>query len=238
MQSVKDEQAEQCERRDSLINYSAKAQRKRKRLSRIVLEGTPASAGKRRSSISDAGILSESLIDYTASPEKNDSCAINEDTDYSTKKFSMRHNHFMDFYQTELNYVGILETIVKLFKHPLEKIAEENPETNEFLNKSELKAIFGNFLPIYLVHKSMLNSLQEINASWEEDSAIGQIIIDNRDKLIKVCSCLRLQSDFFLFFILLGLSSVCELFWANESNVNPLCSVEAKIPGVFKNQSS
>lgn len=54
MQSVKDEQAEHHERRDSLINYSAKAQRKRKRQSRIVLDGTPVSTGK-RSSISDAG---------------------------------------------------------------------------------------------------------------------------------------------------------------------------------------
>lgn len=185
MQSVKDEQAEQCERRDSLINYSAKTQRKRKRLSRIVLEGTPASAGKRRSSISDAGILSESLIDYTASPDKNDSAKLSEDILSSAKKFSMRHNHFMDFYHTESNYVGILETIVKLFKVPLENMAEENPEQSDLLNKSEVKAIFSNFLPIYQVHKKMLNSLQEINSSWQEDSAIGQIIIDNRDALLK-----------------------------------------------------
>lgn len=57
MQSVRNEQAEQYERRDSFINYSAKAQRKRRRLSRIVLDGTPVSAGKRRSSVSDAGKL-------------------------------------------------------------------------------------------------------------------------------------------------------------------------------------
>jgi len=187
MQSVKDEQAEQCERRDSLINYSAKAQRKRKRLSRIVLEA-PASAGKRRSSISDAGILSsESLIDYTASPDKNESSKLGEDiaANFPSKKFSMRHNHFMDFYHTESNYVGILETIVKLFKTPLEKIAEENQDHGDLLNKSEVKAIFSNFLPIYLVHKKMLNSLQEINGSWKEESSIGQIILDNRDSLLK-----------------------------------------------------
>jgi protein ECT2 len=182
MQSVRDEQAELCERRDSLINYSAKAQRKRKRLSRIVLEGTPGSTGKRRSSISDAGILSESLIDYTASPDKNDSV---KDEIAQAKKFSMRHNHFMDFYHTESNYVGILETIVKLFKLPLENLAEENPEQHDLLNKSELHLIFSNFLPIYNVHKKMLNSLQEINGSWKEDSAIGQIILDNRDLLLK-----------------------------------------------------
>lgn len=182
MQSVRDEQAEQCERRDSLINYSAKAARKRKRLSRIVLDGTPASAGKRRSSISDAGLLSESLIDYTASPDKSES--VKEDVnDY--KKFSMRHNYFMDFYHTESNYVGILETIFKLFKVPLEKMAEENPEQSDLLNKSEVKSIFSNFLPIYQVHKKMLNSLQEINAQWTEDVAIGQIILENRESLLK-----------------------------------------------------
>jgi protein ECT2 len=180
MQSVRDEQAELCERRDSLINYSAKAQRKR--LSRIVLEGTPCSTGKRRSSISDAGILSESLIDYTASPDKNDSV---KDEVAQAKKFSMRHNHFMDFFHTESNYVGILETIVKLFKIPLETLAEENPDQHNLLNKSELNLIFSNFLPIYNVHKKMLNSLQEINGSWKEDSAIGQIILENRDSLLK-----------------------------------------------------
>lgn len=190
MQSVKDEQAEQCERRDSLINYSAKAQRKRKRLSRIVIDsGTPVSAGKRRSSISDAGILSESLIDCTTSPDKNDSIKLNDAndaaSDYCAKKFSMRHNHFMDFYHTESNYVGILETIVKLFKDPLEKMAEENPEEGDLLNKSEVKAIFSNFLPIYEVHKKMLNTLQEIHAAWKEDSTIGQIILENRDSLLR-----------------------------------------------------
>lgn len=112
IQSVKNVQAEQCERRDSLINYSAKTQRKRKRLSRIVLEGTPSSAGKRRSSISDAGILSESLIDYTPSPDKNDSVkTLGDEISLSetAKKFSMRHNHFMDFYHTVSETVCFFE---------------------------------------------------------------------------------------------------------------------------------
>lgn len=112
IQSVKNVQAEQCERRDSLINYSAKTQRKRKRLSRIVLEGTPSSAGKRRSSISDAGILSESLIDYTPSPDKNDSVkTLGDEISLSetAKKFSMRHNHFMDFYHTVSETVWFFE---------------------------------------------------------------------------------------------------------------------------------
>lgn len=66
----------------------------------------------------------------------------------------------------------------------MEKIAEESPDS-ALLNKSELKSIFSNFLPIYEVHKKMLNSLQEINTSWTEDCLIGQIILDNQDDLVK-----------------------------------------------------
>lgn len=74
---------------------------------------------------------------------------------------------------------------MKLFKLPLEKMAEENPDQADLLNVTELKSIFGNFLPIYEVHKKMLNRLQEINQGWYEECAIGQIILDNRESLLK-----------------------------------------------------
>lgn len=61
----------------------------------------------------------------------------------------------------------------------------EKDTENALLNKSELKSIFSNFLPIHDVHKRMLNRLKEIHANWVEDHLIGQIIIDNRDELIK-----------------------------------------------------
>lgn len=184
MKSIKDEYSE---RRDSLINNSAKTQRKRKRLSRVVLESTPGSANKRKSSTSDGGILSDSLIDYTASPDKNDSTvkAVLSPCMLDAKKFSMRRNHFMDFYHTESNYVSILETIVTLFKNPLEKIADENPEQHDLLNKSELKSIFGTFLPIYEIHKKMLTKLHEINDNWSEECSIGEVFLENRDQLLK-----------------------------------------------------
>jgi hypothetical protein len=184
MKSIKDEHSE---RRDSLINSSSKVQRKRKRLSRVVLESTPGSSGKRKSSNSDAGILSDSFIDYTASPDKSDCVKLNENvsTEQSTKKFSMRRNHFMDFYHTESNYVGILETIMTLFKMPLEKMADENVDQTDLLNKSELKSIFGNFLPIYDIHKKMLTKLQQYNSNWTEECLIGEIIMENRDRLLK-----------------------------------------------------
>lgn len=184
MKSIKDEYSE---RRDSLINNSAKTQRKRKRLSRVVLESTPGSANKRKSSTSDGGILSDSLIDCTTSPDKNDSVKLYENVSpaVDVKKFSMRRNHFMDFYHTESNYVSILETIVNLFKNPLEKIAEENPDQHDLLNKSELKSIFGTFLPIYEIHKKMLTKLNEINNNWSEECGIGEVFLENRDRLLK-----------------------------------------------------
>ncbi|XP_052899301.1 protein ECT2 isoform X2 [Anopheles moucheti] len=180
------------DRRDSLpVSFN---KRKRKRLSQRTPAdggGTPLGVGKRRSSVSDAGLLSVSgsFLDCTASPDKHESSkkniipeATKPTNEQPAKTQSMRHNHFMDFFHTESNYVGILDTIVKLFKEPLEEMVEnENP----LLNKSELRSIFGNFLPIHDVHKRMLDRLKLIHTSWSEEVLIGQIVLDHRDDLLK-----------------------------------------------------
>ncbi|XP_053956531.1 protein ECT2 isoform X1 [Anastrepha ludens] len=179
------------DRRDSLpISFN---KRKRKRFSqRIQFEGTPIGSGKRRSSVSDAGLLSVSgsFFDCTASPDKLEAGKLHGETHIETPtvcettpaKKSMRFNHFMDFFSTESNYVGILDTIVKLFKNPLEEIAETN---DALLNKSEIKSIFNNFLPIHEVHQSMLEKLRAIQSKWTEDCLIGEIILQYRDELTK-----------------------------------------------------
>ncbi|ETN66757.1 hypothetical protein AND_001451 [Anopheles darlingi] len=180
------------DRRDSLpVSFN---KRKRKRLSqRTPAEGgTPISIGKRRSSVSDAGLLSVSgsFLDCTTSPDKHEASKKNVISEVaeasmeqpSAKTQSMRHNHFMDFFHTESNYVGILDTIVKLFKEPLEEMVESE---NALLNKSELRSIFGNFLPIHDVHKRMLARLQAIHGHWAEEVLIGQIVLDHRDDLLK-----------------------------------------------------
>lgn len=111
------------DRRDSLpISFN---KRKRKRFSqRIQAEGTPLGSGKRRSSVSDAGLLSVSgsFLDCTASPDKHEPAVkvIPENeviVEAAPKNKSMRYNHFTDFYHTESNYVGILDTIVNV-GHP------------------------------------------------------------------------------------------------------------------------
>lgn len=200
------------DRRDSLpISFN---KRKRKRFSqRIQFEGTPIGSSKRRSSVSDAGLLSVSgsFFDCTTSPDKLETDKLHNEVHIETPtvcetapaKKSMRFNHFMDFFSTESNYVGILDTIVKvrcvyinivkhyyynklcslqLFKNPLEEIAETN---DALLNKSEIKSIFNNFLPIHEVHQSMLESLRGIQSKWSEDCLIGDIILQHRDELTK-----------------------------------------------------
>lgn len=54
----------------SLNSHNHNNNRKRKRLTRTAAEITPRASGKRRSSVSDAGLLSVSgsFLDYTASP--------------------------------------------------------------------------------------------------------------------------------------------------------------------------
>nr|XP_036214948.1 protein ECT2 isoform X1 [Bactrocera oleae] len=179
------------DRRDSLpISFN---KRKRKRFSqRIQFEGTPIGSGKRRSSVSDAGLLSVSgsFFDCTTSPDKLEAGKLHNEVHIETPtvcestpaKKSMRFNHFMDFFSTESNYVGILDTIVKLFKNPLEEISETN---DALLNKSEIKSIFNNFLPIHEVHQCMLESLRAIQGKWSEDCLIGDIILQHRDELTK-----------------------------------------------------
>ncbi|KAH8379568.1 hypothetical protein KR009_005596, partial [Drosophila setifemur] len=175
------------DRRDSLpISFN---KRKRKRFSqRIQLEGTPLGSGKRRSSVSDAGLLSvsNSFFDCTTSPDKLEGDKLlhtePEASESTPAKKSMRFNHFMDFFTTESNYVGILDTILNLFKNKLEELAETS---DPLLNKSEIKTIFGNFLLIHEVHQSMLEHLRKLHANWREDCLIGDIIIQHRDELIK-----------------------------------------------------
>uniref|UniRef100_A0A0K8TS04 Putative guanine nucleotide exchange factor pebble n=1 Tax=Tabanus bromius TaxID=304241 RepID=A0A0K8TS04_TABBR len=176
-----------ADRRDSLpISFN---KRKRKRFSqRLQSEGTPLSSGKRRSSVSDVGLLSVtgSFLDCTTSPEKHESAKLITEPEPVIepvpKNKTMRYNHFMDFYNTESNYVGILDTIVNLFKIPLEEKAETS---DALLNKSEVRAIFNNFLPIHDVHSQMLERLRELQLKWQEDCLIGQIILDHRDDLVK-----------------------------------------------------
>ncbi|XP_048269909.1 protein ECT2 isoform X2 [Bombus terrestris] len=169
---------------------TASTRRKRKRLaetlSSLVQNGADSPAlHKRRSSISDAGHLSVSgsFLDCTTSPDKpllDEVEAVNTDT--SRKNLSPRHQVFLELVQTESNYVGILSTIMTLFKSPLEDLIDT---TGELLNCTEAKIIFGNFPPIYEVHKKMLEELRYSTTHWMEDNSIGNIFLKFAPDLVK-----------------------------------------------------
>ncbi|XP_043258171.1 protein ECT2-like isoform X2 [Colletes latitarsis] len=169
---------------------TASTRRKRKRLaetlSSLVQNGADSPAlHKRRSSISDAGLLSVSgsFLDCTASPDKpllDEVEAVNTDT--SRKNLSPRHQVFLELVQTESNYVGILSTIMTLFKSPLEDLIDTS---GELLNGTEAKIIFGNFPPIYEVHKKMLEELKYSATHWMEDISIGNIFLKFAPDLVK-----------------------------------------------------
>ncbi|XP_014276260.1 protein ECT2 isoform X2 [Halyomorpha halys] len=155
--------------------------RKRKRLranlARVI---SPASCdqGKRRSSVTDATLLScsGSFLDSSPLPEEecNDGAHL--------KNLSARHQVFLELLQTESNYVGILNTIMTMFKGPLEDMLEEE---DPLLNGTELKIIFGNLPPIYNCHCHMLEELRFAAHNWTEEISIGSIFLKFAPDLVK-----------------------------------------------------
>ncbi|XP_073945050.1 epithelial cell transforming 2 pebble isoform X2 [Choristoneura fumiferana] len=166
----------------------AHLQRQRKRK----LRGGDAALQKRRSSLSDTVLLSISgnlLLDYTPSPDSKQLLEESEVPDNVVRKLmSPRQQVFMELLQTESNYVGILQTIVTMFKHPLEEMAEEdnsNGKNQALLNNTELKIIFGNLPPIYELHQGMLKELRFAQAHWSEEVSIGRLMLRFTPDMVK-----------------------------------------------------
>lgn len=69
-----------------------------------------------------------------------------------------------------------------MFKKPLE---DKIDKSDELVNSTEAKIIFGNFPPIYEVHKNMLEEFRYAAAHWTEDTSIGNIILKYASDLVK-----------------------------------------------------
>ncbi|KAL3281139.1 hypothetical protein HHI36_004359 [Cryptolaemus montrouzieri] len=171
-------------RRDShQVTPGSASRRKRKRIHEtiqsLVHQQSP-TLHKRRSSVSDAGLLSVSgsFLDCTASPDKA-LLECPEVPDTPRKGFTPRHQVFLELLQTESNYVNILETIITMFKKHL----EEMPEDEALLNNTELNLIFGKIPAIYDVHVKMLAELKKTAGHWTEDKTIGSIIVKYSNEL-------------------------------------------------------
>jgi len=61
-----------------------------------------------------------------------------------------------------------------VYKEPLEEILDKK---DCLLNNTEIKIIFGNVLPIYHVHREMLEELKCLASLWQEDSSIGSVFL-------------------------------------------------------------
>ncbi|KAK9512133.1 hypothetical protein O3M35_000625 [Rhynocoris fuscipes] len=167
--------------------------RKRKRLRQTACRvlgaaSSPASSPlldpvKRRSSVTDATLLScsaGSFLDSSSHTHIEDSEG--EAAETPRKNLSARHQVFLELLQTESNYVGILNTIMTLFKAPLEEMLEGE---DQLLNATELKIIFGNLPPIYQTHCQMLEELRFIAQNWAEDVSIGNVFLKFAPDLMK-----------------------------------------------------
>ncbi|XP_077281173.1 epithelial cell transforming 2 pebble isoform X5 [Temnothorax americanus] len=126
--------------------------------------------------------VSGSFLDCTASPDKQ---LLDEHLPitYVQENLSQRHKVFLELVETEGNYVGILNTIMTLFKLPLENLIGKSGK--ELLNSTEVKIIFGNFPPIYEIHKQLLEALHCSASHWTEDISIGEIFLKFEPDLVK-----------------------------------------------------
>ncbi|XP_050308869.1 protein ECT2 isoform X2 [Anthonomus grandis grandis] len=172
---------------------SSASRRKRKRMmvhetiQSLVQQTQSPALHKRRSSVSDAGLLSvsNSFLDCTASPVDKNAAFTTDGSELSIepppKSKSSRHLVFLELVDTETNYVGILHTIMTLFKDHLETM----PEEEALLNNTELNLIFGKLPPIYEVHMKMLDELRWLRAHWTEELCTGDVITKYSTELQK-----------------------------------------------------
>ncbi|XP_024892495.1 protein ECT2-like isoform X7 [Temnothorax curvispinosus] len=135
---------------------------------------------------SPATSVSGSFLDCTTSPDKQ---LLDEHLPiitYVQENLSQRHKVFLELVETEGNYVGILKTIMTLFKLPLENLIGKSGK--ELLNSTEVKIIFNNFPPIYDIHKQLLEALHCSASHWTEDISIGEIFLKFEPDLVKAYS--------------------------------------------------
>ncbi|XP_013863499.1 protein ECT2 isoform X6 [Austrofundulus limnaeus] len=127
-----------------------------------------------------------SLLDISNTPETcNASAESSRPSKSSTtvlSKQSARWQVSKELYQTESNYVGILNTVLQLFKHPLEK---EGQVGGPILAQEEIKTIFGSIPDIYEVHTKIKHDLEELLRDWSESQSVGNIFLKYSKELVK-----------------------------------------------------
>ncbi|XP_071838563.1 protein ECT2-like isoform X2 [Apostichopus japonicus] len=155
-------------------------------------QDTPLPPRKRRSSARDAMSVScSSILDATQTP---DNTFFAETPELSTPSrtaqdvslmqtsimpTSKRHMTAMELLQTETNYVKILETILTVFKEPLEQEQTGGP----ILAKGDIKTIFSKIPDICAVHQRLKVDLEELLRNFSEEKSIGAIIVKHANDM-------------------------------------------------------
>lgn len=88
-----------------------------------------------------------------------------------------------ELFQTEKNYVEILNTINDVFKVPLDTLLKEK---RPILNDRDIKAIFHRFVPILEVHRKILAALEPMVTNWDDNAQIAAVFVKYSDEIIKV----------------------------------------------------
>lgn len=135
---------------------------------------------KRRAST--AANKSVSVLDVSLSPDKRSQVleAVGEGQENRLEppdlsRMSKRQQVCLELLQTETNYVAILNTILTLFKAPLEDPSETAGEP--LLDSTEVRLIFGHVPPIYEVHRGLQQRLQGLLRAWSEDHSVGEAVL-------------------------------------------------------------
>ncbi|XP_031430902.1 protein ECT2 isoform X2 [Clupea harengus] len=127
-----------------------------------------------------------SLLDISNTPETckslGEMARPSKSSTPALAKQSARWQVSKELYQTESNYVCILDTVLQLFKYPLEK---EGQVGGPILAQEEMKTIFGCIPDIYDVHTRIKADLEEVVMNWSEDKSVGDIFLKYSKDLVK-----------------------------------------------------
>ncbi|XP_066924148.1 protein ECT2-like [Clytia hemisphaerica] len=99
------------------------------------------------------------------------------------KEISARQQKCLELQHTERNYVTILQTIIKVFKEPLEQSA--NQRGGALLASEEIKTIFGAIPDLLDVHEKLFASINHLVDNWHEEQLIGKAITDCAEGMMK-----------------------------------------------------
>uniref|UniRef100_A0A3Q2E2E8 Epithelial cell transforming 2 n=1 Tax=Cyprinodon variegatus TaxID=28743 RepID=A0A3Q2E2E8_CYPVA len=158
----------------SLATPSSNRKRRRLRdtLAQLTKETGMSPFPPRKRPSAEHSLSSGSLLDISNTPE---TCkALGESSTPAVSKQSARWQVSKELCQTESNYVDILNTILQLFKHPLEK---EGQLGGPILAPEEIKTIFGSIPEIYEVHTKIEHDLEELLTDWSEGRSVGDIFL-------------------------------------------------------------